>query len=565
MAAHDPIKFNNLIDAVHFVGVGGIGMSALAKLALERGLSVSGYDRRYSSEVEMLVRRGMVWIESEEVPPILTKTQKSWTPSDQDRDLPDPSRSIVVVSSAIDQTHPHVIEAIKQGKVWHRARFLSYLMLESKALGVMGCHGKTTTSAMLARALHHLNQNVTFSIGGYVAPWMENALRLEVKDKGLNYFVAECDESDGSFTSYFLNALIITNLDWDHPDFWKSHDQLLAAFRDYLHQYHRNESTQERFETFLDRDESCTHLRNQHSASLKVVVWCWDCPHLRRLFSELSIPAISYGRGEGADVRLIPTQRKLLCSKRVDFYTEESVLIPNSIVGEHNLLNATAVWTLLCAMGIDSKSAAEALKSFQGVARRMQRLTHESQLAVYDDYAHHPQEVQASLQQLLTKGCVDIRVIFQPHRWARLHAFYEEFTSAFKGASEVIVTDVYEPSPAASDDNSKMSPSPPREGFSDREESFRCSTLGTLAPPSIDYTHFCDLIMKNSDCKVRYLSNLDPLIQEIACTDTSLNRQVTGIDVQQNGREIVWIAMGAGDITLFAHQLADAINNSCIH
>lgn len=437
---------------VHLIGVGGIGMRGLATLALARGYRVSGTDRVKSPAISDLVRQGMRWVEECEPIDLCPETQ-------------------IVYSSAIPKTHPH-FSGVEKKRCFHRSEFLSQLMNTKIALAVMGTHGKTTTSSILATIFLKSAKSCSYCLGGVLQSFTKTA-----EENRSAYFIAECDESDGSFVNYHPKGLILTNLDWDHPDYWENQEVLLQAFKLYL-----------------------------SSLSSCEFVWCYECPHLRSL---LVNKGVSYGFDQGADIQIVSYSFDGMQSKfSLDGLAERTYEFILPLAGLHNILNATAAIVLAQRFGISIDEIQYALRTFQGVARRMELIWERDGLHFFDDYAHHPSEIKKSIEALRLSLGQDafINVIFQPHRFSRLKQFYHEFLEAFKGVDRVYLVDVF--------------------------------AAGEPIEP-IDYDKFSENLSQKSSCAVQYMGSVDTLYQFL------LSKSLEG----------TWISMGAGDITNIGRRL----------
>lgn len=378
----------------HFIGIGGAGVSGLARVLHDRGVVVTGSDlkaSRYATALEESGIRVMIGHAAE--------------------NLGDPE--VVVVSSAIPEWNPELAAARERGiPVWPRAKMLAHLAGEDATLSVAGTHGKTTTSSMLAKVLDDIGMDPTFLIGG------------ELNDMGANarcgrggYYVVEADESDGSFLYMNPFVSIITNMESDHLDHYGSFEAIVETFGEYI-----------------DR-----------TASDGSVVVCADDPLLTVLARERSqARVISYGQNEDADVRCSGIERDGIGHRfTVAFPDGGSVDVKVGVPGIHNVLNATGVLAAIWALDLDVSAAATALASFGGVRRRFDRVGEAGGVTVVDDYAHHPTEVRATLAGARAAGFDRIWVVFQPHRYSRTAVLGQEFGESFEDADHVVLMDVY--------------------------------------------------------------------------------------------------------------------------
>lgn len=380
------------LNRVHFIGIGGAGMSGIALVAHERGIKVTGSDLKESRYMRALLREGVA-VEVGHDPSHVT----------------DPTIEVVVVSTAIPANNPEFIEAQRRGMpIWPRARMLAYLALGLKTLAVSGTHGKTTTSSMLASALDQLGAQPTFLIGGVVDGYDSTA------DAGSGeYFVVEADESDGSFTFLDPFVEIITNIEADHLDHYANLAEIERSFADFIDK--------------LLPDGT--------------LVVCADSPGLVELVEASEKDFISYGLSEEVDVRCLPNQDQ---SFSVQFKDGEMVncrLVASP--GIHNMVNATAVMAVLDHLGYDRQQSAQALAGFTGVRRRFDRIGTVRDITVVDDYGHHPTEIKATLQAARTLDYQRVHVLFQPHRYSRTQALIDEFSVAFQQADSVTFMEIY--------------------------------------------------------------------------------------------------------------------------
>ncbi|MCL1891296.1 MAG: UDP-N-acetylmuramate--L-alanine ligase [Coriobacteriia bacterium] len=380
------------LERVHFIGVSGSGMAGVALIAHKRGIQVSGSDLKESSYVQALLREGVA----------LSFTQNAENVTKANPDL-------VVVSTAIPQSNPEYRAAQEQNiPVWSRARMLAYLGEDLKTLAVAGTHGKTTTSSLLATSLVRLGADPSFLIGG-VVEGLEASAQLGTGP----YYVIEADESDGSFVHFNPHVAIVTNVEADHLDHFKSLDEIRASFA-----------------AFLDKvtDDG-------------LVIACADCPVLMDLVRASGKPFISYGTSEDANVRFEATDVSGFEITYADGATQTFAL--GATPGLHNMLNATAVAAALDWLGFDRQATADAIAAFSGVHRRFDRIGEANGVLVVDDYGHHPTEVAATLEAAAGLGYERVHVLFQPHRYTRTQAFMGEFARAFDAASTITLMDIF--------------------------------------------------------------------------------------------------------------------------
>ena len=377
----------------HFIGIGGAGMSGLARVLHERGQVVTGSDMRHSRYAAALADMGV---------PVAIGHDAA--------NLGDPE--IVVVSSAIPESNPELAEARRRGlTVWPRARMLAALAGDQLTVAVAGTHGKTSTSSMAAAALIAAGEDPTFLIGGELTGLGGNA-----RCGSGRYYVVEADESDGSFLLLDPYCAIVTNVEADHLDHYGSFEEIVETFTRFLAHVHPD----------------------------GVAVLCADDPVLRRLASVLERRVVTYGRAADADVRLVsfaPTESGSEFTVGLPDGCEVACAVGTP--GEHMALNATAVLAAAWALGIDLEAAARGIAAFAGVKRRFEEIGSVAGVRVVDDYAHHPTEVRATLEAARAATGGSVWVVFQPHRFTRTAALSREFGEAFGAADRVVLLDVY--------------------------------------------------------------------------------------------------------------------------
>jgi UDP-N-acetylmuramate--alanine ligase len=386
---------------IHFIGLGGAGMSGIARIMLARGIAISGSDAKDSSVLAGLRTLGAeVFIGHQAI------------------NLG--NADVLVVSSAIDQSNPELVAARNKGTlILARAEALALLMSESKSIAVAGTHGKTTTTSMLTVALQQAGLDPSFAIGGMINRGGTNA-HLGSGD----IFVAEADESDGSFLAYKPFGAIITNVELDHVD----HFPDMAAVN----------------RSFLDFIDSI-----QSGGFLIVGIDSPGAVHLLSQIERGDIEIITYG--ESADysishLSLQPSESHARITKLGKVIGELSLSIP----GQHNIENALAALIAGLKFGAASAELLKGLESFSGAKRRFENKGSVNGVTVVDDYGHHPTEVRVTLETAKRfAGAGKVIVIFQPHRYSRTAMFVTEFAQVLDLADQVFLLEIYAASETA--------------------------------------------------------------------------------------------------------------------
>jgi len=380
---------------VHFIGIGGAGMSGLARIALSHGITVSGSDAKDSSVVTALSALG---------------ASVSTTHRGENVDGSD----LVVYSNAISENNPERVRAQElKIPILTRAGALSVLMSESKSVAVAGTHGKTTTSSMLAVALQACGADPSFAIGGTITASGSNAHRGTGE-----IFVAEADESDGSFIEYHPFAAIVTNIEHDHVDFFETAEAVAQAFRDFAATIQSGG-----FLTYCADDAGAVALAEGLS----------------------SLETVSYGVNETADLHIDQIELLTMGSRARAIWKGKSVgHIELQVPGHHNLLNAAGVLATGLKLGFPPSELLTGLGNFCGTGRRFEVKGTIHGIRVIDDYGHHPTEIHVTLEA--ARRYADsgrLIVIFQPHRYSRTKAFAEQFAQELNVADRAIVLEVY--------------------------------------------------------------------------------------------------------------------------
>jgi UDP-N-acetylmuramate--alanine ligase len=319
---------------------------------------------------------------------------------------------LVVYSSAISAENPEIIEAKRRNiPVIQRAAMLATLMQDKKVITVTGAHGKTTTTSLIAHLLLEAGLSPTVAIGGILRNLDSNAY-LGRSD----FFVAEADESDGSFLCYRPDYSIITNIDFEHLDYYKSFDNLLLNFGKFL------DNTKE---------NGC--------------VWCCgDDAHLKKLLANYKKRSILFGLSQNADIHPANITLEGLSSSFDCFYNNKAVgRFSLSLGGEHNIVNALSVIGLGLELGITLENIKKALSTFKGAKRRLEIKLDSDKVRIMDDYAHHPTEIKATLFALRSLKRRRTIAVFQPHRYSRTKLLFPEFGKSFDLVDSIIITDIY--------------------------------------------------------------------------------------------------------------------------
>lgn len=385
----------NTTEHVHFIGIGGYGMSAIAKVMLEMGYQVSGSDLAQQELTEKLAAKGaQVYIGHE-------------AGNVRGADL-------VVYSTALSKDNVEMVEAEVQGiPILHRSQMLARLMNEKKGIAVAGAHGKTTTSSMIALVMERCALDPTYIIGGEIMNMGNNAKA----GKG-DYVVAEADESDGSFLQYHPALAIVTNIEADHLENYDG----------------KFENLKKAYDQFL----------TQVKEGGKAIV-CKDDPYLKDMLPQLSSEVITFALESDADVT---AENIVLGDRKVAFDVRKggAVLgtIQLSVPGKHNVYNALATLITCMEAGLTFEQVAGAITEFRGAKRRFHVQGEVNDILVIDDYAHHPTEIQATVAAAKATG-KRIVAVFQPQRYTRTFFLLEQFSRAFGEADEVIITDIYSP------------------------------------------------------------------------------------------------------------------------
>ncbi len=386
------------LKRIHFIGIGGIGMSAIAEMLDDLGICVQGSDAKESANTKRVRDKG--------IPVFIGHSADNLKGVDA-----------VVVSTAIQPDNPELIAAKQLGiPVGHRSEMLAEILRFKQSICISGTHGKTTTSSLIASILMQARLKPSFVIGGILNSLASNA-RL---GKG-KYVVVEADESDGSFLRLPHAVSVITNIDSEHMDYYKEFDNMKAAYR-----------------LFVD-----------NTSFYGFSVLNTDHPVVRELAEQTdSRKVITYGLNKSADVHADHIRLKkgrlvfdVFVRRGAKFVKIKDVML--NMFGLHNVQNALAAVAVGIGLGIKEDVIKKALKKFEGIQRRLTLRGTVNKVALYDDYGHHPVEIAASVQAVRSGTSGKVVAVFQPHRYSRLRDLWTDFLTCFKDADTVIVCDVF--------------------------------------------------------------------------------------------------------------------------
>ena len=408
------MSFPANLKNVHFIGIGGYGMSALALILLQQGFTVSGSDLQESTLTANLAGKGATIMIGH-------------------REANLGTAELVIYSTAVPSRNPELVEAGYRGLIiWHRSELLAALFNDAYGIAITGTHGKTTTTAMVALLLEAGGLDPTAVIGGVLPAYGSNA-RLGRSQ----YLVAEADESDSSFTRYFPKLALVTGLEADHLDHYNNnHAGLIEAYSTFL----------------ANIDPSGTALL------------CADDPYLGELAIQPDLQVFYYGLMDREDPQTGPPDSSrpqkspgngpdyyagnINLKKRgstFDFYYRDSLraaAVNLNVPGLHNVCNATGALALADRLGLDPAACSGVLSDFTGVGRRFEVIGTVNDITVIDDYAHHPTEIRATIKAA-RPNCRRLICIFQPHRYTRTAYFFDEFSRAFAEADLLLLHSVF--------------------------------------------------------------------------------------------------------------------------
>lgn len=382
------------VGDVHFIAVGGTGMSGIAQLYAEQGIRVSGSDRADSPVLQRLRTAGVTTFVGH-----------------------DPSQlgqaRTVVVSSAIPETNPELAAARRRGlRVWHRSAALAALMLGRVGISIAGTHGKTTTSAMAVMMLEAAGADPSYVIG---SPLQTSGTSAHLGQGDI--FVVEADESDGTFLQYPTRIGVVTTLEADHLDNWGSAQRYAQGFVDFA-----------------------------TASGVEVVIIDADDPGCRLLVAEVRRRhrrVVTVGEASDAEIRLVDLQYPVGGAQARLLWAGQEAPLVLSVPGVFNLHNAAAAFAVGLELGLDPDALLRGAAQFRGTERRFQLVAEVGGITIVDDYAHHPTEIAATLTAAREMGVRRVVACFQPHLYSRTRDFAVDFGQALAGADLVMVTDVY--------------------------------------------------------------------------------------------------------------------------
>jgi len=383
---------------IHFIGIGGMGMSGIAELLVNLGYHVSGSDMQRTDITSRLESFGVRIAQGHDAANV-------------------GDAEVVVFSSAVKPSNPEIVSARERGlAIVPRAEVLAELMRLRQGIAVAGAHGKTTTTSMIALVLDVAGLDPTVVIGGRVSSFGSNAKLGRGK-----YLVAEADESDRSFLKLSPRFAVMTNIDREHLEAYRDFDDLKGSFEQF----------------------------GNGVPSNGAVILCWDDPHLHEIRSRIKRHVVTYGFEGDADVTAIDVRMEGFGSvstvrgRRPGGRAVEFGQLHLSVPGRHNILNALAAVAMARELGIAWSDIATALSGFHGAERRFQRRGEANGIVVVEDYGHHPTEIAAVITAAKPATRGRLIVAFQPHRYTRTQFLMNDFGRALAGADIVVMTDIY--------------------------------------------------------------------------------------------------------------------------
>ncbi|MEO8025934.1 MAG: UDP-N-acetylmuramate--L-alanine ligase [Bryobacteraceae bacterium] len=384
---------------IHFVGIGGIGMSGIAEVLLNLGYPISGSDAKLSPITDRLAHMGARVFEGHAAENI-------------------GDAKAVVVTSAVDERNPEVAAARQQQiPVIPRGELLAELMRLKFGIAIAGSHGKTTTTSMVAALMSHAGLDPTVVVGGRVNQMGGSNARVGQSE----YLLVESDESDGSFLKLAPILAVVTNIDPEHLDHYTDLEEIRSAFLDFVNKV----------------------------PFYGAAVLCLDDENIQQILPGVKRRAVTYGTSTQADLRISDVEAGAFGSNfRLKMRGEDLGVFHLNVPGFHNVLNAAAAVAIGLEMEIPAPKIVEGLASFSGVQRRFQIKGQAAGVTVIDDYGHHPTEIRATLAAARACGYGHVHVLFQPHRYSRTQHLMDDFARSFSDADSVSVMEVYAASEA---------------------------------------------------------------------------------------------------------------------
>lgn len=383
-------KFQRL----HFIGIGGMGMRALAEILIEKGMKISGSDVHNSDYLQFMKKQGADIFIGHEASHV-------------------DGADGIVISSAIHSDNPELSAARKKGiPVYHRSDVLAAMFQWGKGIAVAGAHGKSTTSAMIGKIFRAAGVDPTIVLGGAVDYLHGNSCLGSGE-----YVIAEADESDGSFLKFKSSVAVVTNIEDDHLDHYGTVENIKKAFVEFI-----------------------SHISDPTGAAIV----CIDSQGVREVLPDLNRKVLTYGMSEEAEYRAV---NKHYDKNHMIFDVQHKGKLLGSlklqIPGTHNVRDALAAAVTGLYCGIPFRSIAKSLSEFIGVKRRFETKAYINDIWILDDYAHHPTEIEATLRAAKEIGGHRVICAFQPHRYSRTQLLQDEFASAFDSADKLYFTDIY--------------------------------------------------------------------------------------------------------------------------
>ena len=370
----------NKYKKVYIFGIGGSGMSSIAKYLVQKNINVSGYDQRKSFVTNQLNQNGV------NVDFNLDNLKYS-------------DETLYVYSSAFSINETVLVNHLDNENILSRPEFLNLLSKENKIIGVTGTHGKTSTTALLAHIFHYNEINVSYIFGGMTS---FHGIGGHYGDKD-QPIILETDEAFNTFKDIEINDLLVTNIDIDHLDYFDNFDNLIDAFRHVIEKVNDN------------------------------LVLNYDDKILRDL--KIKKKHTTYSSTENSDIKIKYPNKVIV--ENIEY------LIDTKLIGTHFISNIAGAIALANHSDITTKDALEAIKTFPGVKRRTEFLGSRKGISVYDDYGHHPTEIKATISALKSHTEGNLYVVFQPHRYTRTENSFDDFKNSFKMSDHTVVVDIY--------------------------------------------------------------------------------------------------------------------------